>query len=177
MKKSLAQLKRDAASGKIRFEMTEWHGKTGTDIPECLQGIRMVRKVNTVAITLLSGTDGESELYFPAASLVSYDGDSLVIYGPAERPLTEIEERAWEEIQDLYNNSPADDSIWKIKDRKEEIAREAGCPWIHASKKIQGQYHDYSGNIIRDDRVCGDVVLRYKIHWVDGYPWNLSKNS
>lgn len=40
--KTLADFKRDAASGKIKLEMVERYGKTGEEIPERYRGIRTV---------------------------------------------------------------------------------------------------------------------------------------
>lgn len=58
--KTLADLKRDAANGKIKFELMERYGKTGDEIPEKLRGIREVEKVNTVGI--LCGQQKEKHL-------------------------------------------------------------------------------------------------------------------
>jgi hypothetical protein len=46
--KTLADFKRDAASGKIKLEMVERYGKTGEEIPERYRGIRTIQSVNTV---------------------------------------------------------------------------------------------------------------------------------
>lgn len=46
--KTLADFKRDAASGKIKLEMVERYGKTGEEIPERCRGIRTIQSVNTV---------------------------------------------------------------------------------------------------------------------------------
>lgn len=40
--KTLADFKRDAASGKIKLELVERYGKTGEEIPERIRGIRIV---------------------------------------------------------------------------------------------------------------------------------------
>lgn len=40
--KTLADFKRDAASGKIKLEMVERYGKTGEEIPERYRGIRTI---------------------------------------------------------------------------------------------------------------------------------------
>lgn len=71
-KKTLADLKRDAASGKIAFELIERYGKTGNELPERLRGIRLVQSV---------------------ASLIEYTEDTLTVYSAGERSLTD-EERA-----------------------------------------------------------------------------------
>ena len=75
----LADLKRDAASGKIKLELVERYGKTGEEIPERIRGIRTVSKINTVAIFLANADGVESELRFDSAKLVEYDGKSLTI--------------------------------------------------------------------------------------------------
>ena len=40
--KTLADFKRDAASGKIKLELVKRYGKTGEEIPERIRGIRIV---------------------------------------------------------------------------------------------------------------------------------------
>lgn len=42
--KTLADLKRDATSGKIKFELIERYGKMGDEIPERCRGVRTVKK-------------------------------------------------------------------------------------------------------------------------------------
>ena len=59
---TLAELKREAKAGKIKFEMIERFGKTGEEIPEYCRGIREVARVNTVAIILVTADGKESEL-------------------------------------------------------------------------------------------------------------------
>lgn len=92
--KTLADLKRDAAGGKIKFELIERYGETGDEIPERLRGIRSVSKVNTVGITLVNSEGLISELRFEGAKLVEYDGKSLTIYDRGERDLTEQERKS-----------------------------------------------------------------------------------
>ena len=89
--RTLADLKREAASGKIRFEMVERYGETGDAIPERCRGIRTVEKVNTVAILLKTADGIISELRFDSAKLVEYDGKNLTIFERGERELTEQE--------------------------------------------------------------------------------------
>ena len=76
---TLAQFKRDAASGKIKLELVERFGKTCDEIPERCRGVRTVQKVNTVGITLVTAEGLTSELRFESAKLFEYDGKSLII--------------------------------------------------------------------------------------------------
>ena len=104
--KTLADLKRDATSGKIQFELIERYGKIGDEIPKKIRGIRTVEKVNTVAILLKNSEGIISELRFPlSAKLVEYDGETLTIFARGERVLTEQEQKIladWKKIEDDY---------------------------------------------------------------------------
>ena len=53
MKKTLAQLKRDAKNGNLVLEMVERFGKTGEDIPPRLRGPRPLVDSNSVAIMFM----------------------------------------------------------------------------------------------------------------------------
>lgn len=161
--RTLADLKREAASGKIRFEMVERYGETGDAIPERCRGIRAVEKVNTVAI-LLKATDGiTSELRFDSAKLVEYDGESLTIYKRGERELTKQEQKIladWQKIEDdYYKQNPYGDAYWKKKD----YFKHCPCPWLAGYKTVRGKYYNYSGKII-DNQVRGNVILKYRIY-------------
>lgn len=91
--KTLADFKRDAASGKIKLEMVERYGNTGEEIPERYRGIRAIQSVNTVEIMLETADGLTSSLDFPPAKLIEYDGKSLTIYERGERDLTEQERK------------------------------------------------------------------------------------
>lgn len=82
--KTLADFKRDVASGKIKLEMVERFGKTGEEIPERCRGIRAIQSVNTVEIMLETADGLTSSLDFPPAKLIEYDGKSLTIRVKAE---------------------------------------------------------------------------------------------
>ena len=160
---TLAELKRDAAAGKIAFELTERFGKTGEDIPEGLRGIRTVQKVNSVAIFLLNKKGKSSELRFDSAKLVEYDGKSLTIYEAGERPLTEQEKNIlaeWQKIQDDYcKKYPYSNCYWE----KKGYFKNCPCPWLAGYETIRGKKYLYNG-LVRDNRVRGDAILKYKIY-------------
>lgn len=76
--KTLAQFKRDAATGKMSLELLERFGNT--DIPEHQKGIRKVVKTNTVGLQLANPNGQISYLDYLPASLTEYDRETLVMY-------------------------------------------------------------------------------------------------
>lgn len=166
MRYSLSQLKRDAAAGKIKFEMIERYGKTGDEIPERLRGIRSVARVNTVGIMLVTEDGTESELRFDTAKLTEYDGKTLTIYDPAERELT-FEERevleSAQKLQDEYEKKYpyGDGGFWKVK----HFISKSPCPWMDGNKTIKGKRYNYNGKVI-DYSIRGKAILKYIIHSV-----------
>ena len=160
---TLADLKRDAASGKIRFEMVERYGKTGEAIPERCRGIRTVEKVNTVAILLKTADGQTSELRFDSAKLVEYDGENLTIFERGERDLTEQEKAIlaeWERIQaDHIAKNPWSDCYWK----KVDYFKNCPCPWLAGFETVKGKRYTYNGKIV-DNQIRGTAILKYRIH-------------
>lgn len=161
--KTLADLKRDAAGGKIKFELIERYGETGDEIPERLRGIRSVSKVNTVGITLVNSEGLISELRFEGAKLIEYDGKSLTIYDRGERDLTEQERKIladWQKIEDdCYQRNPYNNTYWKKKD----YFKKCPCPWLDGYETIKGKCYNYNGKVL-DNQVKGNVALKYRIY-------------
>ena len=159
----LADLKRDAASGKIKLELVERYGKTGEEIPERIRGIRTVSKINTVAIFLANEDGVESELRFDSAKLVEYDGKSLTIYERGERDLTEQEQKIladWQKIEDdYYQRNPYGDAYWKKKD----YFKNCHCPWLAGYETVRGKYYKYNGKVL-DNQVRGNTILKYNVY-------------
>lgn len=161
--KTLADLKRDAANGKIELEMVERCGKTGNEIPETIRGIRAVSRVNTVAIFLINDKGVESELHFDSAKLVEYDGKTLTIYARGERDLTEQEQKIladWQKIEDdYYKQNPYGDAYWKKKD----YFKHCPCPWLAGYETVRGKYYNYNGKVL-DNQVKGNAILKYRVY-------------
>ena len=159
----LADLKRDAAGGKIKLELVERYGKTGEEIPERIRGIRTVSKINTVAIFLANADGVESELRFDSAKLVEYDGKSLTIYERGERDLTEQEQKIladWQKIEnDYYQKNPHGDAYWKKKD----YFKNCPCPWLAGYETVRGKCYKYNGKVI-DNQVRGNAILKYNVY-------------
>lgn len=160
---TLAQFKRDAASGKIKLELVERYGKTGEEIPERIRGIRTVSRINTVAIFLANEDGVESELRFDSAKLVEYDGKSLTIYERGERDLTEQEQKIladWQKIEDdYYKQNPYGNSYWKKKD----YFKKCPCPWLNGYETVKGKYYNYNGKIL-DNQIRGKAILKYNVY-------------
>lgn len=161
--KTLADLKRDAASGKYSFEMVERFGKLGEEIPVRCRGIRTVQKVNTVEIVLVTADGLTSSLDFPPAKLMDYDGKSLTIYERGERDLTEQERKIladWQKIEDdYYRKNPCGDAYWKKKD----YFKNCPCPWLNGYETVRGKYYNYNGKIL-DNQVRGKAILKYRVY-------------
>ena len=145
--KTLADFKRDAASGKIKLEMVERYGKTGEEIPERYRGIRAIQSVNTVEIMLETADGLTSSLDFPPAKLIEYDGKSLTIYEGGERDLTEQE------------RNPYGNAYWKKKD----YFKKCPCPWLAGYEPVKGKYYNYNGKIL-DNQVRGNAILKYNVY-------------
>lgn len=161
--KTLADFKRDAANGKIKLEMVERYGKTGEEIEERLRGIRSIIKSNTVGITLITKDGRPSELRYPAAKLIDYDGKFLTIYERGERDLTEQEQEIladWQRIEDdYYSKNPYGETYWKGKD----YFKNCPCPWLDGYKTVRGKYYNYNGKVL-DNQIRGRAILKYKVY-------------
>lgn len=161
--KTLAQFKRDAASGKMSLELFERFGST--EITDQLKGIRKVARTNTVGITLVNKDGTESQLRFTNAKLFEYTRDTVIIYKAGLRDLTEQEQSIldkWEKVKDEYikqNYYAHDNLYWKMKD----YFAKCPCPWMCGSKKVRGKMYCYDGKVI-DDAVKGEPILKYHVY-------------
>lgn len=163
---TLAELKREAKAGKIKFEMIERFGKTGEEIPEYCRGIREVARVNTVAIILVTADGKESELRFNGAKLVEYDGKSLTIYAAGERDVTPEEQAVLNEAQKIRErhlkvNPYGNSDFWACK----QYFENSPCPWMAGYKTVRGKRYNYNGKVT-DNSVKGNAILRYTIHHI-----------
>lgn len=165
MKKSLAQLKRDAKTGNLKVEMVERFGNT--DIPESLQGIRTAIKSNTQGITFKNSKGGTSELRIESASLLEYTDKEIVVYNPGTRELTADEQNIfdqWEAKRDKKQEeidllTDGSNSYWKRK----HFFIDNGYEYLLGHEKKQGKKYDFNTGKVLDNTIKGDVILRYKI--------------
>lgn len=177
--RTLAELKRDAKNGTIKFELVERFGETGEQLPERCRGTRTPAKVNTVGIMLRTEDGQESELRFGCASLCEYDGETLKFYNPGTRELND-EEKAFfkqyhRELEQREKANPYGDSYWWSKSYFEK----SDFPYLSGYDKIRGKklewekagensnpkmiYHGLVPLIV-DDSIKGETILIYKIH-------------
>lgn len=160
---TLADLKRDAKSGKLRLELIECFGKTGEEIPEQLRGVRDVASVNTVGIKLRNARGEESELRLERASLIEYRENTLTVYNPGYRALTKEEravlvgEKAFRE--DYQRRNPYSDPYWAVK----RYYKDSACPWMYGMETIRGKRYQCGEDRVRDAAVRGDAILRYRV--------------
>jgi hypothetical protein len=162
--KTLADLKRDAAAGKIKLELLERYGETGENLPPHCRGVRQVDKVNTVAITLITADGLKSELRFDSAKLVEYTGEFLTIYERGERDLTEQEQKIldeWQRIEKEYTEqNPFCETYWK----KKQYFDNCPCPYLAGYDSVNGKrYRAYNQKVI-DNQIRGNAILKYKVY-------------
>lgn len=161
--KTLAELKRDANSGRMSAVLIEHYGHTGDDIPERLRGRRKAVRTNSIALFFQNCDGKESELRFRSANLVEYDGNTLTVYEAGIRDLTEEEKAVlaeWKRIEDEYTaKNPWSDTYWKRKD----YFANCSCPWLAGHDTIRGKRYQYDGKV-RDNAVKGTVILKYDVY-------------
>ena len=163
--KTLADLKRDAAGGKLRLELIEHFGKTGEAIPERLRGIRDVVSVNTVALNLRNSCGEESELRFSRASLMAYDGETLTVYAAGYRDVTPEERAVLTGAEtfkaDYEREHPGCEPYYRVLD----YYKKSPCPWMRPyGDEKHGKRYDAEKDKVRDKSVKGEAILRYLVH-------------
>jgi len=164
MKKSLAQLKRDANSGKLSAELVY---RFGAEIPERLQGVRKITRSNSRAIFFQNADGRESECRILSAALCEYSENTIKIFRFGSRPLSAEESSAlsaWnvEEEQYRIRNSQwtyANGIYWK----KKEFFHKRGMDYLLGYEFVNGKKYDYATGNVFDYSVRGDLELEYKI--------------
>lgn len=173
MKKTLAQLKRDAKAGNLVCEMIEHYGKTGDDIPERLRGKRPVIGANTVAIIFRNSDGKKSELRIERASLVDYDDENITVYAVGDRIPTPAEQSVldeWKKIEETkeYQEQTKADALsdgsstyWK----KKWFFKDKGFPWMAGFcdlNEYDKSYNPATG-LVKDRNVRGNAIIKYRI--------------
>ena len=159
---TLAQLKRDANSGKMSVLLMWRFGATGNELPGNLRGMRKVFRANSVGL-VLETAGSESMLYIDSAKLVDYDGKFLTVYRAGYRAPT-AEERfvlnTWNTMEtEYYQKNPFGDSFGK---RKAYFAS-SPCPWMDGITKKCGKTYVSHKDMVLDQSVRGEMALRYQV--------------
>lgn len=164
MKKSLAQLKRDASTGNMSLILIERFGESNeSTIPPKMAGARKVIGVNTVALKLLNHDGKESELRYNPASLIEYDGDKLTVYNAGKRSLTDDEanvlKKANEERALYRERNPYSESYWHM----EQFFANCPYPYLDGFEMKQGKRYNHCDNTVTDNAVKGEAILKYRV--------------
>jgi len=166
---SLANLKRDAKSGKLYGELVERFGET--EIIDRLKGRRKVVGANTVGITFLNTDGKKSECRIDRAALMEYTGDMLIVFNPGLRELNNEESKVmqgWKEIEqtDEYKHRAEIDALsdgsstyWQ----RVKYFRDAGKEYLMGHDEQGGCKYDFNTGKIRDKSIRGDAILKYKM--------------
>lgn len=162
--KTLAQLKRDAASGNMILTLIERFGGSDEEhIPERMKGARKVIGTNTVALKLLNHDGRESEMRFGAASLVEYTDNSLTIYNPGYRELSDHEKailsEAERKVEEYKQKYPYNDTYWM----KKSFFEKSDCPYLGCYETVKGCRYDRNRNMIQDKAIKGEAILKYTV--------------
>ncbi len=164
MKKSLAQLKRDANSGTLSAELVY---RFGMEIPERLKGVRKITRSNSRAIFFQNADGRESECRIISAALCEYSEDTIKIFRFGSRPLSAEESSvlsAWgvEEEQYMVRNPHwfyGNGLYWK----KKAFFHERKMDYLLGYEFINGKKYDHATGNVFDYSVRGDLELEYKI--------------
>lgn len=161
--KTMAELKREANSGKMALELVERYGST--EIIDRLKGVRKVLKANSAGLVLQNLNGEESRMDIKKATLMEYDGETLKIFNPGVRPLNSSEvatlakaDKARRDYEACYNGA---DGYYIYK----RTLKESPFPYL-AGDTMRGCRFDRYNNQIFDDTIKGDAILVYKVHKV-----------
>ena len=164
MKKSLAQLKRDANSGTLSAELVY---RFGAEIPERLKGVRKITGSNSRAIFFQNADGRESECRILSAVLCEYGEDTIRIFRFGSRPLSAEESSAlsaWNVEEEQYKvRNPhwiyGNGLYWKKKD----FFHKRNMDYLLGYEFVNGKKYDYATGNVFDYSVRGDLELEYKI--------------
>lgn len=176
VKKSRANLFRDAKSGKLSLELIERYGNT--KLPTHMQGKRKVVKANTVSLKLQNKDGKVSTLDIPKATLIEYMYDTLIIYDAGYRKPTSLEQKILNEwgniektkeykeqcINDAYSDGSS--SYWKEK----AFFKKHNAEYLMGLEMEKGLLLDFNRrkdgkeNFIKDEKIKGKPILKYNVY-------------
>ena len=162
---TLAQFKRDAATGRMGLQLLERYGKKVEEDYIC-----PVIEVHQKFIKLRKKNGMESSLDLDYASLVEYDGEILKVYSIGLRELTDLEKSVmdgWKKITDTeeykeqaYRDAMTDGSSTYYKDKG--YFMNSPCPYLYLDDG--DKKYDYNTGKVYDQKVKGQCMLVYKVY-------------
>ena len=162
---TLAQFKRDAATGRMGLQLLERYGKKVEEDYIC-----PVIEVHQKFIKLRKKNGMESSLDLDYASLVEYDGEILKVYSIGLRELTDLEKSVmdgWKKITDTeeykeqaYRDAMTDGSSTYYKDKG--YFMNSPCPYLYLDDG--DKKYDYNTGKVYDPKVKGQCMLVYRVY-------------
>ena len=162
---TLAQFKRDAATGKMGLQLLERYGKKVEDDYIC-----PVVEVLSRCVKLKKKDGSLSWLDLDYASLVEYDGDTLKVYSVGLRELNDTEKavmNGWKKLSDndeyreqAYRDMMTDGSTTFYKEKS--YFDNSSCPYLFSEQN--GKKYDYNTGKLYDPKIKGDCILKYKVY-------------
>lgn len=166
---TLAQLKRDAQSGKLSAKMVLRCG--GTNIPETMQGYRKVIDSKTNCIVFQNADGKRSELPIDCASLLEYNDTHINIYLPGLRDLNEAETAAMAELQAIHNTDEykkqsnidalTDGSCTFYQDKV--FWEKRNMEYMRGFDTKQGKKFDFKSGKVFDNQIKGMLYMKYEV--------------
>ncbi len=172
MIKSLAQLKRDAKSGKIWMKCVEYYGDPNK-VPEKMRMPRRLVDANSVDIFFLSPDGDRSACSIRRAALVEYTDKGLTVFNYGERDLTPEEQKVMDEWNAIESSaefkeqaridalSDGSSTYWQ----KKWFFHDKKMPWLTGWGDLMeyGKSYHYATGKVRDLNVRGEPILKYII--------------
>lgn len=166
--KTLADLKRDL---KIGDSITLVESPNRPNNSWLNIGRYIVKKQgNGVYLSENKNADRGSFLELPNAKLVEYDGKEIRIYDPAKRPLTDQEQKIWdnrpsqrsENKKRLEYDLLSGTNVMFYQDKK--YFNDKGMGYLYYEKNNRYKFNP-NDMTITDKQLKGDLALRYIIDW------------
>lgn len=183
MKKTVAQLKRDAKSMEFEGKMVVRCGEKANDsnLPSRLKGWRAIIGANTKNIFFRDGDGKRSFLDIPKASLVEYTDGMLRIYYPGYREPNETEKRIlneWKEIAntDDYQNRLKTDLLTDGSStfyQQKRFFKDRNAEYLLGFETQRGMKLDFNKKangdprFICDEKIKGDIYMEYEIRKIE----------
>ena len=170
MSYTLAELKRVAKQGVLEGNLVY---RFGSEIPERLKGFRKIIDANSVGIMFLNNDGKKSTLDILGASLIDWNDNSLSIFNPGERELTQQEldiMNEWKAIQSTKEHQQQEENdmltdgsltFWQ----KRNFFTNKGYEYLHVGNNKKAYNHNT--NKVKDSTVKGDLILKYELRKVN----------
>ena len=169
--KTLSDLKKDLSLGR-EITLTMSRGltaETGTRKEKFTPRYVVKKQTNGVYFNKDKNATGGSWLDYPKASLLDYDGMTVKIYEAGYRPLTDEEKRVSEDRPSRRKENAKQVEIDMLGDGSQMYWADKrhfmtySMLYMMSGKTEGGLYYDSNKNLVRDDKIKGELVLIYQL--------------